>query len=256
MNFFKKIWKAIAHLPSYRDFSRERFGRSFIYLFLFSTLFWLISFWGIARDINTAIDHLNEEVIRNVPDFTLEQGLLHVEADMPIILFKDVSSVVILDTTGQTGLEALEPYHSGALILESKVISKQDPYRVEEISFDLFRNMVLTKEAVVAWIPYLKWVNAAIGGFYYFYFMAAHIINALWIALIGWIIHLTMKVKLPFDTVYKLAIYALTLPIILDVLLPYIGIQLYGLFYYLIATVYVALALFEVTKEQASEDFS
>ncbi len=243
MIFYQEVWASITKSKVYPQFAKRSWTHIILYLFLFSSLTWLLGFVGIYQNISRGIEEIQTKIMNELPDFMFAEGVLKVNGLMPVILYKDLESIVILDTSGNTDESILAPYHSGMLILADRMINKRDQARSEEIQYTLFSGVSFSKESIVSWIPYFKWIHLPIALITFLYSFLAYLINALWVTLIGFLLNLFIKTKITFAEMYKMGVYTLTLPLILDTLLPYVGIVLPGLIFYVVAGLYLALAL-------------
>lgn len=243
MILYQEVWASITKSKVYPQFAKRSWRHTLLYLFLFSSLTWLLGFVGIYQNVSQGIEEIQSKITNELPDFMFAQGVLKVNGPMPVILYKDLESIVVLDTSGNTDESILTPYHSGMLILADRMVNKRDQARTEEIQYTLFSGVSFSKETMVSWIPYLKWIQFPIALITFLYSFIAYLINALWVTLIGFLLNLFIKTKITFVEMYKMSVYALTLPLILDTLSPYVGIVLPGLIFYVVAGLYLALAL-------------
>ncbi|WP_240689485.1 DUF1189 domain-containing protein [Ammoniphilus sp. YIM 78166] len=247
--FFQEIKSSILNIKAYLHFSKQSLQKTFLYLILFSSLIWILGYIGVYQNMSQGIAEIRTKVIEEVPDFTFPDGRLEVSGPMPAILYKDLTSVVIVDTTGETNENVLNSYRSGLLILSDRLINKREEGRIEEIQFFTFGPMSFTKDDVVSWLPYFKWVYWIVAVAMFIYTAISYLINALWVSLIGLLLNLFMKTKATFGALYKISVYALTLPMLLDTLFSYLRMDLYHLIFYITAAIYVGLALLEMDKE-------
>ncbi len=89
----------------------------------------------------------------------------------------------------------------------------------------------------------------------FIYTAISYLINALWVSLIGLLLNLFVKTKATYGAIYKMSVYALTLPMLLDTLFSYLRMDLHSLFFYIMAAIYVGLALLEMDKNlKATEE--
>ncbi|RKD25990.1 hypothetical protein BEP19_03430 [Ammoniphilus oxalaticus] len=250
MGFFQQVKFSIVNIKKYEQLSTQRFSKIFLYLVILSIIAWFLSFASLYQTLNKEIKIFKEQI----PDFTFHEGHLEVAGPMPIILHKDLTSIVMVDTSGSTQKEHLNSFRSGALILSDRVINKESEHRFEEFHFSRFSSLSLTKDTVMSWLPYVNVIYLLLGVIIFLFTFFAYLVNAFWISLVGLLFRLILKVNITFSTIYKFSIYALTLPILLDRLLPYIGINLSGLVFYITAAVYIALALFEIDRMAKTAD--
>jgi len=250
MSFFQQVHLSITNVKMYQQLSKQPLTKTLLYLFLFSNLIWFLSFFGLYQNINQGLESIKVKVVEEIPHFKFFDGRLEVSGSMPVILYKDLASIIMIDTSGNETDGLLNSYRSGVFISADKIVIKEDNGRIEHIQFASFSGISITKDHVISWLPYLDWIYPLAGVVSYIYTIISYLVNALWMSLVGLILGLILKVKATFSTLYKIGVYALTLPMIVDMFLPYLGIGLYGLIFYITAAVYVGLALFEMSKTE------
>jgi hypothetical protein len=240
LNFFTKLWYSMTKVSKYPHMVKQGVGKAFLYLFLFTLTVGTIHAGITGYHITQMIKGFNELVKQELPAFTLENGELSVKGEMPMILEESESSLFMIDVTGETSPDVLDKYEEGALVLKDRVIMKESTYEVSELSFNEV-DLYLTKEDIVKWLPYFEWLGAAAALFMFFFFFLGKMVNALFISVIALIFRAIQKVELSFGGLYSMAIYALTLPVIVDVLLSAFWYGLPWYFYY--GTIFVFMWL-------------
>jgi hypothetical protein len=247
MPFFKKFYNSVVNINMYPKMVKEGTGKAFLYLFLFTLIFGTISGLMTGYNVNQAVGHFSETVKNELPEFTLENGTLDVQGDMPMILDETEKSVFAIDTSGELDESFLESYETGVLVLKHRAINKQNPLQVQEYQFGNF-NITLTKSDVVNWLPYLNWAGVIAGIFIFVFFFIGKMASALFVALIGLIASAVYKAKMSFGQLYSTSIYALTVPILLDLVFKGFHTSLPFYVYYIIAIVYVVVAVEKMKK--------
>ena len=250
MNFFTSIYKSVSDFHSYKQFVRNSVGKAITYLLLFSLLLGLISLIRPVYDFNQGISLLVDNFEENIPEFSFENGLLEVSGEMPIIM-GDYNSVVIIDTTGNTGDAILDDYRHGILLLNDRMVQKEASGKTVT-DYSPFQGLSVTKEDVRGWIPLLKWVSVLIIIFGLIGFIIGKFVSALIMSLIGLIINAITKAGLTYGNIFKLSAYSLTLPIFLKVLLGFIPVTLgwFWLIYYGLSAFYMWYAMTLIRKDE------
>jgi hypothetical protein len=254
MGFVSKVADSITKPEAYGYFIKQTVGKAIVYLILLTLIFESLNLVRPVIDYNTGINQLIRSFNMNMPDFELKNGELNVNGNMPIIS-GDVNYVVIVDTTGGTGENALDNYNAGILILKNKIIQKESSFQKKEYNLKDFGTLTIDKSDVKGWIPLLKVINVFIILFGYIGFFAGKLLSALILALIGLIISGSMKLRKDFGDLYKISIYSLTLPIIIKVLLSVIKytIPYFFIIYYGIAVFYLWKALSIIKKNEETQ---
>ncbi|MFA6023724.1 MAG: DUF1189 family protein [Candidatus Gracilibacteria bacterium] len=136
-------------------------------------------------------------------------------------------SILVVDTQTPFSLEQFKAYNTLAWLTQDSVVVKSEENRVESIALEGTPNTVLNKTVVdqvmnEVWsklnnfIPFLV-VLAFIGTFVVV--MLARMFYLLILALVLMVVGAIMKVPYSFESSYKTAIYAVTLPTLLSAIL-------------------------------------
>lgn len=255
MNIFEKFYKNLIDFKIYRYFRKETMGSAFLYLLLITLIFGGILTGKTVHSYNTGISKVITTFNDKVPDFTLENGQLSVDADMPI---KNVSGndIMIIDTTNSTSESILDNYASGILLTNDKMIQKKVGSQITVTQFSSFGNLKITKTMLKSYIPFLKLVAIGIAIFEPIWFYIAKLFSALLISLIGLIINAAMDTKLGYGNIYKFSIYSLTVSIIIKTIIQFfnISVPFFFLIYYGIAALWLGLGIREIKKESQLQE--
>ncbi len=249
VSFFKKLYYSFTKFDKYPRMIKEGTGRAFIYLLLFSLIFGSISGIITATKLNNGINTFISKVETELPDFTLSNGVLHVEGKMPIILNEENEDLFIIDTSGVTTPDILVNEPAGILVLKDEVIVKQNAFQIQTYRFSDI-GLDLNKDVVLQWLPILKWLGVIVGALVLIFFMIGKLFSALILSLIGLIISAVRSLRLTFGNLYSIAIYSLTLPVILHILLAIFDINLRWYLYYGIAIIIAILAINNIKKAE------
>ena len=242
MGFAAKVANSITKPDAYGCFLKETVGKAIIYLVLLTLIFESINLVRPVIEYNNGINQIIRTFNMNAPNFTIKNGQISVDGDMPIIS-KDNGYIFIVDTTGKTDETALDNYYSGILVLKDRIIQKESSFQKRVYSLKDLGSLVITKSDVQGYIPLLKIVNIFIVLFGYIGFFAGKLISALVLAVLALIVNAILKTNREFKDLYKLSIYALTLPVIIKVFLSVVN---YNIPYFFV--IYYGIALFYIWK--------
>jgi hypothetical protein len=236
IGFFSELIGSITNFETYRYFLKRTLGGAFLYLLLLSLIFGTASSIRSMYDFNFAITQVIGHFQTDVPEFTLENGELNIDGEMPMIFEEQNDDVLIIDTRENADETALDKYGSGMLITKYEFIQKHVGGGLERQSFSTIPGLRLSKESITGFLPKLRFINIFIVVFGVIFHFIGKVISALWLGIAGMVICASLKVKLDFSNQYKLGIYALTVPIILKALLkilritiPYFWVLYYGI---------------------------
>ena len=217
MGFSRQVKDSFTNFESYSEFAIQKRGKTFKYLVLLVTLTFLIGGLRFVFDFKVGAAGVRETVEQQVPEFRLENGELIVSGEQPIILGDDGHTVMIIDTTGQTQESVLNDYSEGVLVLRDRLITKQD-YQQKEIMFADFKEISFNKENLIGLLPMLKWLLVLIAVFAYIFKLVWVFITVLILAAIGLILNSSEKSGLKFENLLNMAVYAFTLPWLIEML--------------------------------------
>jgi len=256
MGFFSKLRNSIINPKAYVEFLKESVGRTVLYIFLITLVCSSIVSAKYIYKFADARDKAKDAINKDIRDFKFENGRLAVDGDMPITIKEEDGTVIIIDTSGSTTENVLDQYDKGMLITDTKYISKKNPSQKEQVEFSSFKDLSFDKSDVVRLIDKAKVFNVFIVIFVVLWFFAKQFLFALFAALLALIINLFIKARVRFGEVYKLTLYALTVPIIIntiyDVTPLSLGFLLKKFIYLAIALTYLGFA-FKAIKESEIE---
>lgn len=217
MGFFRQFKASFSSFDSYSDFAAQRTGKTFKYFFLLFTIIFLV--WAIpfAYNFNSGAIDLVNTVKAKIPDFRLADGQLEVDAPQPIVLNGENQTALIIDTTGKTDESVLDKYNEGIFVSRDKIVNKQGT-QINKINFADMKQLSLDKQELLGYLPLVKWLFVIIAVFGYVFGAAWILITTVILALIGLFINSTQKGHLQFGQTWNVAVYALTLPWVLDTL--------------------------------------
>lgn len=278
MGFFKKVKYSIVNIEKYPEMAVEGTGKAISYIAkLVVVLAIVLSVWTLYQTyqmINEGTNYLENEF----PNFSYKDGMLTVDSEEAIIIENEQFGKIIIDTNTDSEetinqyLNQINEYGVGALILKNRVVLKNITM-IGEVSYNYqesFSSVNLTefnKQDVVNYVQ-----NGQINTFYFSVFISLFIysftmyfINTLWYAFIigimGYFTMWILKMKIRYVAVFNMAIYALTLSTILNIIYLIINImfnftiEYFNIMYVTVAIIYLLAAIFilktDLIKKQA-----
>lgn len=257
-SFIKKFISSIKDFEKYPEMAVESFRSVFKYLIILIAIFTLIvtavSVYDVSKDINSGIEYFKNEI----PNLSFSNNRLTVETTEPIKLknIPNALDLLIIDTNEITNDQInsyeteLGKHSTGAILLSDKVILNLGngtiTYTYEKLAQN-YKIGDMTKETI---LNYLSGSNMAMiyVGIYimsYIYLFIAYLLSTfmdvLILGTIGYITALLMRIRIKYIPMLKIAVHALTLPIILNLL--YIVVQaLFGFEIKYFEIMYIAVA--------------
>ena len=278
MGFFKKVKYSIFNIEKYPELATEGIGKALSYIAkLVVVLAIVLSIWTLYQTyqmINEGTSYLENEF----PNFSYSDGTLTVDSEEAIIIENEQFGKIIVDTNTDSEetinqyLNQIDEYGVGAIVLKNRVVLKNITM-IGEVSYNYQESLnsmnltEFTKQDVVNYVQ-----NGEINTLYFsvfvslfIYSFAMYFINTLWyaiiIGIIGYFTMWILKMKMRYVAVFNMAIYALTLSTILNILYLIVNIvfnftiQYFSIMYITVATIYLLAAIFilktDLMKKQA-----
>ncbi len=259
MGFFKKFINSITNMRSYIQFNKETLGRAFLYLLLISLIFGPLKSIRPIYDFNKGIGEIKNEINNKDIDFYFKNGEFSYSKS-PYILEKDdfyfyIDTTITADKFDQSKLNSNNKSNS-IYIFKDKAIINQQVNNKEEIQFKDLQGAEFNKDSVVSLINALRYIGIFIVLFLIIGVFLGHMFTALIVALLSLIINGIMKSKLEFGNLYKLAIYASTLPTIIDTIIGFTGVIIPNFYtIYLLGTLIIMGVAIKYIKDDENQQF-
>ena len=276
INFFKKVWYSITKFEKYPEMATEGLGRALKYLAMmcaFITVFMTISSF---IEMKKVVFNLSEYIEQNIPEFSYEDGHIQMDTEEPIIIdniqYDGINRIIINpllesdeekekfeaenDATGVTIY-----FFKNQIVMRTKVDNidtKISPYTYKDFVQNYAGNDVKSFSKTQL-IEYMR--SSKMNNFYGKYMISSFIslllveimitlIDALEIAAFGWLTTMITRIRIRFVAIYNMAVYALTLPMILNMLYIIVNyfttftISYFQVAYITIAYIYLAAVIF------------
>lgn len=274
--FFKKVWYSITKFEQYPAMAMEGLKSAIIYLIILTAIVSLFAMIGSLIETNKMMKGLAQYIQDNIPEFTVTEGKLSMEIAEPIIIENieemAIDRIVInplAETEEQKAQSESENLMVGItvflfkdqVVLETKaenseVFKQQYTYNDFVASYTGENIQTFNKSELVEYLTSQKMMQFYLryAGSLFVYILSANIIVALLetleIALLGWITTGIARIKMKFVAIYNMAIYSITLPMILNILYIIINyftdftITYFQVAYVTIAYIYLAASIF------------
>jgi hypothetical protein len=231
-------------------------GTGFAYLLLLLIVCCLVAVIKLHMQVGNYIDNVASQVISQVPDITIAGGNASIKESQPYYI-KDPETgtdMIIIDTTGN--ITSLDNSEAKVLIKKTELIFiKSDIERM--VSFEQFGDFTLDQELLnkltniaKKFLASVFFPLAVLGSFVF------RILQALVYAVIGMLLALIYKSKLPYVALLRLSVVAVTPCIILRTLQNAFGVSipLAGLWYFIIAMAYLFFGVKAASKGDDSSN--
>lgn len=241
------LWRGLAQPRAYGDLSRRSgwFVTGYFLVLVQVTAVALVA--ATAPTMRRGLQELAAALSANLPDIQIVDGVVSTTAEQPFIrTFGD--GVVVIDTrdTPDRITEVGEEFQMGLLLTRHELIYKANDLQTRTFSLSQVERLVLDRASLELWTAYLDrliWPGLWLAFSAYYTFSG--LVKWLGVGLVGLLLAQVRRVKLPFGVLCRYALFALTGPTLVGlvlVLLP-VRIPLGGLLYLGIALGMVWVAL-------------
>ena len=276
INFFKKVWYSITKFEQYPAMATEGLPRAIRYLLTLMIAVTIFVMIGSLMQMKQTIDKLSQYIEQNIPDFTITDGKVDMNIEQPIkiedIQYSGIDKIIInplAETTEQKEQSENDEtivgvtifFFKDEIILKSKIdddhVTKQNYTYGEFVSNYTGENIsTFNKTQLVEYLTSQGmtkyYVRYGLSAFVYLFLinLIYALLDALEIAILGWFTTTLARIKIRFVAIYNMAVYALTLPVVLNIIYIVVNyfvsfkITYFQVAYITIAYVYLAATIF------------
>ena len=281
INFFKKVWYSIIKFEKYPEMAAEGIKNAIKYLFIITAFVTISAGIGSIIEMNKLVGELAKYIEDNIPEFWYEKGKVSMDIQEPIIINEVKNSTidkVVLNPLAENEEQKLESkkendnvgvtifFFKDQIILKAKneknEVSEQ-PYTYKDFIANYTQENIesFNKTELVQYMTSQKMNSYYMryGVEIIIYLLIINILVALLdmleLAILGWITTLVARIKMRFIAIYNMAAYALTLPMILNIIYIVINyftkftISYFQVAYITIAYIYLAATIFIIKDD-------
>ena len=275
IGFFKKVWYSITNFEKYPAMAVEGLKKAIKYLIALTAIVTVFITLGALIDLKLIVEDFSKYVDENIPEFSYVDGNLNMEMD-ETILIENVEEIdvdrIVINTLTETDeqKEQIEKdnlkgttifFFNNEIVLEAQIEENQivrQNYTYDDFVTSYTGQYVERFEKA----DFLKYLTSdkmqtfylSYGTTMFIYMLMINIIagllNALEIAILGLITMTVTRIRTKFVAIYNMAIYSLTLPMILNILYVVVNyftdftITYFQIGYIAIAYIYLAATIF------------
>ena len=232
ISFWKRICISVKNVEKYQILAGESIKKSIVYLLKIMTIFSLVVSLALTIRFGNVVTNLKNFIEQNIEEINYKDNKLNVVAKENLTYYIDEVSTKIIINTGELTAEQQAEYaeslkyeFNGIMLLKDKVIIKNQmtnipsAYNYSDIA-EQYEIGTINKQDI---IEKLSGKNQYTLCFVFFIVMTIYLfiiyfssvlMDALVLAILGYITCSILKIKLKPSALYNIAIYALTLPII------------------------------------------
>jgi hypothetical protein len=255
MNFWNQLVGSVMKPDYYLSLIKRSTGKAVTYLILLTLITSILYGIRVSLMWNGMVDTQGKEFENKSPDFIFANGEIMVKATMPYVISKTNKTLFIVDTSGKSDEGVLKGYDKGVFIGKSKIVNKKSSLETSSYDLSTIKNFTFTKADVVKAMPWIKWANILIVLFMFIFGIIANLGAALLVGICGWIASKIMSCQIVFDDLYKIGIYALTMPLFLEMVKNIAGVNvpLFRVAFYIISIGYTVKVLMTVKNKSNIE---
>ena len=194
---------------------------------------------------------------------------MQITANSPIIIEdqKGIIPVIIIDTTENINkseqIQKLKSYNTGLLLTSDEAVLVSNILgREESISYSsILKENINSKQDVLELLSTKNMMYtyvffaATIFVYLFIVYFASHIVDIIVLAVLGYLFARIIKLRLRFKATFNIGVYALTLPMILNLIYIVVNtftgfeIKYFGWMYQAISYIYVIVAILMIKTE-------
>lgn len=271
ISFFKKIIMSIKDFEKYPEMASKSLTSVLKYIMQLVAILTIVALsmyiYNISKEITKSIETLKNDV----PEFVLEQGTLKMDTEEEKIIENDdaLLNIIIIDTKDisqekeEEYISNLKSNKTGVAFLKDKLIVNAGGSATIAYSYkDLIDSSIkIDKQTLINNFSNtnlsMVYIGIFIMLFIYLYvaYLISTLLDSLILALLGYITALIMRIRMRFTAMVKIAIHALTLPIILNLIYIIIQnftgfeIKYFEVMYIAVAYIYIITAILMIKSD-------
>lgn len=273
ISFFKKIKTSIFGLEDYQKLAAQKPTKTVGYLAILMLIFAFVLAIALTYRFNMTIGNIKQYIEAEISEINFENNTLSIttkEENSNSIIIENqdfLNGKLIVDTNDLTEEQInnykndIKGYTNGIIILKDKAIIKASAVSTTI----LFSNMAeqynivkLDKQEILNMLSnstlYIIFAISSIVYLFIIYFSTA-LVDALLYSLIGYITSVFSRIRLKYGAIYNIAVYSLTLPIILNLIYIIINlftgytIKYFDIMYLSITCIYIITAILMIKSD-------
>lgn len=211
MNIFKQLWVSLYSPKDIASFQNQGIGKTILYVFLLSLVFFLPSAFYLGTMITNGIDAIQETVSEDLPDFEIKNGTLTTITNEPFVVKKNGYQIFVDGTGALTPKDVSAKTDEAVALLKSELVfvsngnAQSSPYSLlEGNNEDLFKWINSVESVLPIILPLLLFIL-------YLFTAAGSFLKVTILAAFGTIFRSTMGRSLAYRHLWRIAAYSITL---------------------------------------------
>lgn len=273
MNFFQRIKRAVFNIEKYQEFAQEKTIVAVKYFVKLILLLSVIITLGAVYKFGAMADFFVDTFKTDFPDFTFSNNILNANEVISVAREnKNMKLAVIVDTEIPSDdskvneyITEMSKYENAVIFLKDKMIlqldglSGQATYKYEQLNAQGLGE--ITKQSIEDTLNNINMGTIYIAFFisiivYMFViYLISTFMETIFIAILGYLTAKIVKVNLKASQAYSMAVYAITLSVLLNAvyvvlrLITGFNIQYFSIMYTTIPYIYIVTAILMIRSE-------
>ena len=225
ISFWKRICISVKNVEKYQILAGESIKKSIVYLLKIMTIFSLVVSLALTIRFGNVVTNLINFIEQNIEEINYKDNKLNVVAKENLTYYIDEVSTKIIINTGELTAEQQAEYaeslkyeFNGIMLLKDKVIIKNQMTNIPSA----YNYSDIAEQYEIGTLCFVFFIVMTI--YLFIIYFSSVLMDALVLAILGYITCSILKIKLKPSALYNIAIYALTLPIILNAIYMIINI--------------------------------
>lgn len=229
MNIFKEMAHSIYDFEGYKGFLKNKKGKVFLFGLVLMLAYFLVTMVVPFARFQFTTGGFGTIIREYVPDFELKDGKMWVESSFE---YDYAGTYVNINTEegfyfdDADQVESLLKEYPQVILMDSERAIVKNNSRAETVYFSDLSGGTFNKENLLGYVPYTYMIIAGFGLVALLVMIGLFFFGVLFVALLGMIFTSGMRNKLTFGQLYKLGIYARTLPLLIKAVLKLVSIPI------------------------------
>jgi hypothetical protein len=214
MNIFKQFYKSTYSPMDIASFRFQGIGKTILYVFFLTLLSILPSIFYLSTLLTSGVESTRAVINDDIPSFTIENGTLSAETDVPITMDKGDFSIIV-DPTGVITTEDVADEDNAIALLKNE-IAVSGGGRIDTYSYSMLEGLTLTKADFIDLIDTIDGMKGiiipVISIFIFLFSSAVSFIEVSILALFGIALKNLARRTISYRHLWRMAAYSVTLP--------------------------------------------
>ena len=275
--FWKKIKTSIFGLEEYQKLAAQKITKTIAYIVILMLIFAFFITLCVTYQFHTTVNQVGKYIDENIQILNFDNGILTIQdnngQEEIIIEEAEVLNGKIIINTGdisdeqvQNYTEEIKTYNNGVVILQDEVIFKTimtnipTTISLQDIS-EQYHLVKLDKQDIVNLLTgnqlYTLDAMFLVAMFIYLWiiYFATVLLDAILYSLLAYITTIFARLRLKYSAIYNIAVYSMTLPIILNLIYIMVNIltgytiQYFSVMYMAITCIYIITSILMIKSD-------